>query len=482
MWCAAVVLTVLICAFPSDTDELRSELARARTALAKARDLVPRLQSLVEPNSTTSSFVGYQGYTYVGASSAVTKSFTVSLWGTSSIMPTIRNVVLQQPIDRLSVRIEQVTYDSFVLTVERTDGAVGWGQEIWATYCVAGRFSAVEHPEWASKTRESSGGVSVTTELSELLHGYFSERSLVTPKPVLLPKRESTASAVMLPLLRHLGGNLASVEQLWHMLISTHPQPRRAVVVEVGVAEGTPSMYAAELGVRVLAVEPNRKWVEHPPLVAKARARPNLEIIHAAAAASDGVAQFSGGGTGGRVVVVARDRGLPRRKRMRDKRWGGGGKGGGGEDEVTVEVPSVTLDSILTTRNISHVYLVKIDVQGFELEVLRGLVRALREQRVLYVLFEFWPNGMRQHGVDAYEVLTMLHDHGYTLFDSRGLRLGNEASIEPLSAASTFRRPVSLLANVDWYTKNDRHYNANFGYWTDVLAVASGPELDLDFF
>ena len=39
----------------------------------------------------------------------------------------------------------------------------------------------------------------------------------------------------------------------------------------------------------------------------------------------------------------------------------------------------------------------QIDVQGWELEVLRGLADALRERRVLYVLLEFWPKGMRRH-------------------------------------------------------------------------------------
>ena len=97
----------------------------------------------------------------------------------------------------------------------------------------------------------------------------------------------------------------------------------------------------------------------------------------------------------------------------------------------------------------------KIDVQGFELEVLRGLIGALRAQRVLYVLLEFWPRGMHQHGLDAHDVLQLLHGHGYTLFDSRALRLGGDASSVPLTAANTFQRPVGLRTNVDWYLHND---------------------------
>jgi len=487
-----LLFAALVCAFASEPrdDELRAELERARRALAKARGLVPRLQSLVQPGAAAAVVAGYQGYTYVGASSAIRKSYTVMLWGTSAVVPVVRDVILQQPIDKLICKIERVMLDSFVMTVERVDGKVGWGQELWATYYVEGRFAKVEQPEWASPSAANAHSpVTAGQELSELLDSYFAQP--VTRAPACLPV--PTAAPAMLPLLRHLGGNFANVENLWHMLISAHPQPSRAVVVEVGVADGTPSMYAAELGVRVLAVEPNRKWVDSPPLVAKAHARRNLEIIHAAASSSDGHASFTGGGTGGHVVHGRR---LSSLKERFFKRGDNNGRGGGknrGRTRVAIdahpsdggqptEVPSLMLDSILRDRNISHVYLVKIDVQGFELEVLRGLVRALREQRVLYVLLEFWPRGMNKHGLDAHEVLQLLHGHGYTLFDTRGLRLGSEGSLAPLSAASTFRRPVGLRANVDWYLDNDARHHADFGYWTDVLAVASGAELNLDLF
>lgn len=483
-----ILLAVHASTAQSSTDALQAELALARSTLASVRALVPRLQAATT-SASTASMPGYQGYAYVGASAAVKKSITVVLWGTSAVTPVIRGVTLQQPVDRLSVRVERVTVDSFVLTVERVDGKVGWGQDIWATYFAEGSFARVA-PAW-EPTDTASSSPTAGQELSELVDRYFAKRSHVPPVALPAP----TQAPAVLPLLRHLGGNLASVDQLWHMLISSHPQPRRAVVIEVGVADGTSSMYAADLGVRVLAVEPNRKWIDAPAFVAKGRARPNLERIHAAASSTGGEAVFAGGGTGGRVVSdggaaaegTARSRlDAFRRRKASGKRRGGGGKGRGSGKQHgmggTVHVPSLTLDSILTARNISHVYLVKIDVQGFELEVLRGLIGALREQRVLYVLLEFWPRGMHQHGLDAHDVLQLLHGHGYTLFDSRALRLGGDASSVPLTACNTFQRPVGLRTNVDWYLHNDARYRANFGYWTDMLAVASGGGINLDLF
>lgn len=482
-----VLLAVHASTTQSSTDALQAELALARSTLARVRALVPRLQ-VATASELTASMPGYQGYTFVGASAAIEKSITVVLWGTSAVTPVIRNLTLQHPVDRLSVRVERVKRDSFVLTVKRVDGKVGWGQDIWATYFADGSFARVA-PAWEPATTASSSPTA-GQELSELVDRYFAHRSHVPPIALPAP----TQAPAVLPLLRHLGGNFASVDQLWHMLISSHPQPRRAVVIEVGVADGTSSMYAADLGVRVLAVEPNRKWIDAPAFVAKGRARPNLERIHAAAASTDGEAVFAGGGTGGLVVSDGRAaaEGTGRSRLFRKasgKRRGGGGKGRGSGKQHgmggmggTVRVPSITLDSILAARSISHVYLVKIDVQGFELEVLRGLIGALREQRVLYVLLEFWPRGMHQHGLDAHDVLQLLHRHGYTLFDSRALRLGADASSVPLTAANTFQRPVGLRTNVDWYLNNDARYRANFGYWTDMLAVASGGDINLDLF
>ena len=65
------------------------------------------------------------------------------------------------------------------------------------------------------------------------------------------------AAPAVLPLLRHLGGEFAEVESLWQRLISAHPHPSRAVVIEVGVADGTQVMYAAEFGVRAPRLRPH---------------------------------------------------------------------------------------------------------------------------------------------------------------------------------------------------------------------------------
>ena len=93
-------------------------------------------------------------------------------------------------------------------------------------------------------------------------------------------------------------------------------------------------------------------------------------------------------------------------------------------------------------------------------------------QRVLYVMLEFWPKAMRRHGgADASQALRLLHDHGYTLFDTRTLRM--DGGSEPAGAQNTFLRPTDLEANARWFERMDDEFHSSFGYWTDVIAVAS---------
>lgn len=59
-------------------------------------------------------------------------------------------------------------------------------------------------------------------------------------------------------------------------------------------------------------------------------------------------------------------------------------------------VPCWALDDyILPDRPVN---LVKIDVQGFELAVLRGAARVLETNADIVVLLEFWPHGFRAAG------------------------------------------------------------------------------------
>jgi FkbM family methyltransferase len=58
---------------------------------------------------------------------------------------------------------------------------------------------------------------------------------------------------------------------------------------------------------------------------------------------------------------------------------------------------------------------VKIDVQGWEIEVLRGMINKLNANSHAKILFEFWPHGMRIAGLDPLHLIHFMIDNSYAL-------------------------------------------------------------------
>jgi FkbM family methyltransferase len=90
---------------------------------------------------------------------------------------------------------------------------------------------------------------------------------------------------------------------------------------------------------------------------------------------------------------------------------------------VISKVRAIALDTMIPDLRLD---LLKIDVQGFELEVLRGAEKLLDANRNLLVLIEFWPHGLQLAGSTPEEVLGLLKAHGFATY-----QLGKKASCVP---------------------------------------------------
>lgn len=82
-----------------------------------------------------------------------------------------------------------------------------------------------------------------------------------------------------------------------------------------------------------------------------------------------------------------------------------------------VPVRIVRLDDVLPDCNVDWV---KIDVQGWEAEVLRGMEQTLRKNPSTRLYFEFWPTGLRHAAEDPAALLDWLDDLGLSIYHPGG--------------------------------------------------------------
>jgi len=99
----------------------------------------------------------------------------------------------------------------------------------------------------------------------------------------------------------------------------------------------------------------------------------------------------------------------------------------------------VTIDSIIKGRTVAGM---KVDVEGFEIEVLRGCELALSEHRIKLIQLEWNAESWAAVGTDRQPVAQLLVRHGYSLW-----RVDREGTLVPLTDRSfgpdVFARPCT---------------------------------------
>lgn len=104
------------------------------------------------------------------------------------------------------------------------------------------------------------------------------------------------------------------------------------------------------------------------------------------------------------------------------------------------------VDSVLAELGITSVNLIKIDVQGFEGHVIKGMLQTLRNSPNVTLIMEFWPWGLKQAGSDAKALLMQLEGLGFTIFElTRGGLLSSLADFDPLIAKLSGRIYTNIV-------------------------------------
>jgi len=178
--------------------------------------------------------------------------------------------------------------------------------------------------------------------------------------------------------------------------------------VDVGANIGSYAIWAAELGAEVIALEPAEDTLALLEENVALNGYP-ITTIRAAAGADSGTARFTSDGdcvnrlhpTGG------------------------------------IEIIMTTIDSIVQNRSVAGM---KVDVEGFEIDVLRGCEQALSECRLGLIQLEWNSTSIQAVGTDRRPVANLLAKHGYGLY-----RPDRDGLLAPLTDVSfgpdVFARP-----------------------------------------
>jgi FkbM family methyltransferase len=109
-----------------------------------------------------------------------------------------------------------------------------------------------------------------------------------------------------------------------------------------------------------------------------------------------------------------------------------------------VAVRVMRLDDVLGAEKVDWI---KIDVQGWECDVLEGMGQTLaRNIETLKVCFEFWPHGIRQAGRDPQEAVAILRRSGYSIYRRESATPVTDAEIERYCRSARRLTFLNLLA------------------------------------
>ena len=176
-----------------------------------------------------------------------------------------------------------------------------------------------------------------------------------------------------------------------------------SVVLDVGAAEGTPDLQAIFSDVPQILFEPLREY--HPMLTALKARHPRIDSVMAAV----------GSEAGSLTINVYPE--LDSTSLYSEP----------GVQTIPREIPVVTLDDICRERGLTGPFLIKADVEGAELDVMRGAAAILPETACVILettLFRFRDNAPQ---IDA--VIRFMIERGFAIYDIVG------AAYRPLDGA-----------------------------------------------
>ena len=231
-----------------------------------------------------------------------------------------------------------------------------------------------------------------------------------------------------------MAGGLAQLAQLGF-------EPR--TVIDAGVANATRELYETFKNASIFLIEP---LAEFEPFLRKICSEYKAQYVLAAAGPEAGSATLN----------VHPDKfGSSLLKEVE----------GAAADGIPRTVPVITIDEECARRSLSGPYLIKVDVQGAELQVLAGAARTLRETEA--VVLEVSLFGFLIGGPQLYEIVDWMKQSGFVVYDIFG------GHYRPLDGA---------LAQVDMvFVREDGPFRKSHAYASPEQREAQTREMHAQF-
>lgn len=163
-------------------------------------------------------------------------------------------------------------------------------------------------------------------------------------------------------------------------------------IIDVGVAEGTPDLYQHFPDHRYLLVEANPVYAEH---LAQLGQQLDAVVENVFCGAEVGEAQLNSYADPRKSSMYETTRTMV--------------------VEQQVVVPIRPLDALITKHQLNGPYLLKIDVEGAELEVIRGATETLTECEAVIIEASILPK--YKGGPEFADLVQLMHQHGFAVYD-----------------------------------------------------------------
>jgi FkbM family methyltransferase len=111
------------------------------------------------------------------------------------------------------------------------------------------------------------------------------------------------------------------------------------------------------------------------------------------------------------------------------------------EYDQVFEIQAVSIDDYLGENK--KVDFIKMDIQGFEMEAVKGMTGTLEKNKDLKLISEFWPYGLKKAGSSVTAYFNFLKEKGFTcyLLEKNSLQVltpEKVSSLEPLGKEHYF--------------------------------------------